>query len=59
MDTTKLKERICKELDEMLECDNWDGRKLSYVYQLSNIAHWIMEMEQMKKETPKTTTTTK
>lgn len=59
MDTTKLKERIYKELDELLECDNWDGRKLSYVYQLSDIAHWIMEMEQMTKETSKTTTTTK
>lgn len=50
MDVNCFKERIFKELDELLECDNWDGRKLSYVYQLSNIAHWIMEMEQQIKE---------
>lgn len=54
MNANKLKERIYKELDELLECDNWDGRKLSYVYQLSNIAHWIMEIEQMIKEDEKT-----
>lgn len=53
MDANKLKERVWQELDEMLECKEWDSKKLSCVYQLANIAHWIMEMEQMTRDNEK------
>lgn len=43
---TKIKERIEKELWELLECDNWDGRKLNWVYQLCDIMKDIHAMEE-------------
>lgn len=41
----KLKERVEKELEELLECDSWNGTKLCWVYQLTDIYKDIMEME--------------
>lgn len=45
----KLKERVEKELCELLECDNWDSRKLGWVYQLCDIMKDIHEMEKITK----------
>lgn len=43
--TTTLKERVEKELWEMLNCDNWDGYKLTWVHQLCSIMKDIHTME--------------